>query len=146
MPGLDDFLTATYDRQVEAETAIHNGDAEPRLAMWSEHDPMTLYGAAVSMSGAADVREFFQRLAARFSDCTSYRFEVVAAGASGDLAYTVGYEHTSTSIDGVPVEPYVLRVTHVYRREDGEWKIVHRHADTPPADQTALADAVSAND
>jgi ketosteroid isomerase-like protein len=146
MPELDDFLTATYDRQVEAETAIHNGDAEPRLAMWSEQDPLTLFGAAMSMSGAAEVREFFRLLAARFSDCTSYRFEVVAAGASGDLAYTVGYEHTSTSIDGVPVEPYVLRVTHVYRREDGEWKIVHRHADTPPAGQTALADAVSGND
>jgi ketosteroid isomerase-like protein len=41
----------------------------------------------------------------------------------------VGYEHTWTSWDGVPMEPYALRVTHVYRREDGEWKIVHRHAD-----------------
>jgi SnoaL-like domain len=29
------------------------------------------------------------------------------------------------------LEPYTLRVTHVYRREDGEWKIVHRHADAP---------------
>jgi ketosteroid isomerase-like protein len=146
MRELDDFLTPTLDRQRKAEEAIHNGDAEPRLAMWSEQDPMTLFGAAMSMRGAAEVREFFRRLATRFSDCTSYRFEVVAAGASGDLAYTVGYEHTSTSIDGVPVDPYVLRVTHVYRREDGEWKIVHRHADTPPADQTALADAVRGDD
>jgi hypothetical protein len=24
-----------------------------------------------------------------------------------------------------------LRVIHLYRREDGEWKIVHRHADAP---------------
>jgi hypothetical protein len=62
---------------------------------------------------------------------TDYRFELVAAGASGDLAYTVGYEHISFSMDGVPVEPWTLRVTHVYRREDGEWKIVHRHADAP---------------
>jgi hypothetical protein len=23
----------------------------------------------------------------------------------------------------------VLRVTHLYRREDGSWKIFHRHAD-----------------
>jgi len=29
-------------------------------------------------------------LASRFSNCTAYRFELVAAGVSGDLAYTVG--------------------------------------------------------
>jgi hypothetical protein len=34
-----------------------------------------------------------------------------------------------------PLEPYTLRVTHAYRREDGEWKIVHRHADSVPATQ-----------
>jgi ketosteroid isomerase-like protein len=68
-------------------------------------------------------------LATRFSNLTDYRFELVAAGASGDLAYTVGYEHMSFSMDGVPVQPWTLRVTHVYRRENGEWKTVHRHAD-----------------
>jgi hypothetical protein len=26
-----------------------------------------------------------------------------------------------------------LRVTYVYWREDGQWRIVHRHADIPPA-------------
>jgi hypothetical protein len=33
------------------------------------------------------------------------------------------------SIDGVPVEPYTMRVTQVYRREDGQWTVVHRHGD-----------------
>ena len=28
-----------------------------------------------------------------------------------------------------------IRVTHVLRRIDGEWMVVHRHADFPPADQ-----------
>jgi SnoaL-like domain len=55
----------------------------------------------------------------------------VAAGASGDLAYTLGYEHVVFSIDGGPVAPLTLRVTHLYRREDGEWKTIHRHADAP---------------
>jgi ketosteroid isomerase-like protein len=40
------------------------------------------------------------------------------------------------SIDGVPVEPYTLRVTQVYRREDGEWKVVHRHGDRLSIDQS----------
>ena len=141
MSELDDFLAATIDRQVEAEKAIHNGDAGPRLAMWSSRDPLTLFGAAVSKTGADEVRDFFELLASSFSDCTSFRFEVIAAGVSGDLAYTVGYEHTAVSIDGVPVEPYTLRVTHVYRREDGEWKVVHRHADPPPSGWTPSADA-----
>ena len=45
------------------------------------------------------------------------------------MAYTVGLEHTSTSING-EARSYVLRATQVYRREDGQWKVVHRHADT----------------
>jgi ketosteroid isomerase-like protein len=28
-----------------------------------------------------------------------------------------------------------LRVTHVLRRFDGEWRLVHRHADYPPRDE-----------
>jgi ketosteroid isomerase-like protein len=77
-------------------------------------------------------------------DCQGHSFELVAAGASGDLAYTTGYERFSTSIDGHPATPMALRVTHVYRRENGEWKIVHRHADTLMPDQTAPAEAPTA--
>lgn len=143
MPDLDDFLDQTLAQQVQAEEAMHNGDPAPRLALWSTHDPVTLFGAATSKTGAAAVREFFRLLAERFSDCTAYRFELVAAGVSGDLAYTVGYEHTAVSIGGVPVAPYTLRVTHIYRREDGAWRIVHRHGDAPPAEQRPLTKAVT---
>ncbi len=70
---------------------------------------------------------------------TDYRFDLVAADVSGDMAYMVGFEHIANSVVGVPVEPYTLRVTHIFRREDGEWKIAHRHADYTPIDQTLLA-------
>jgi ketosteroid isomerase-like protein len=145
MSDLDDFLTTTLGRQVEAEEAIHNGDAGPRLAMWSTRDPVTVLGAVRTASGQQEVRELFRWLETHFSDCTSYRFELVAAGVSGELAYTVGYEHTSASWDGVPMEPYVLRVTHAYRREDGEWKIAHRHADAASGslDQASRSGAAS---
>jgi ketosteroid isomerase-like protein len=141
MSDLEAFLDETLARQLKAEEALHNGDPEPRLAMWSTQDPLTLFGAATSVTGSDEVRPFFRVLAPRFSDCRAYRFELVAAGVSGDLAYTVGYEHTTVSIDGVPAAPYTLRVTHLYRREDGEWKIVHRHADAAPVDPP-LAGAV----
>jgi hypothetical protein len=29
-----------------------------------------------------------------------------------------------------------VRATHVYRREDGEWKSAHRHGDNPPPEQS----------
>jgi ketosteroid isomerase-like protein len=141
MSELDDFLTKTLARQIEADEALHNGDPTLRMQMWSTQDPVTVFGALKSVSGWDEVSQAFRWIGSRFSDCTAYRFELVAAGVSSDLAYTVGYEHISVSMDGVPVEPYTLRVTHVYRRENGEWKIVHRHADYPPIDQSPSTEA-----
>lgn len=134
---VEDFLAATMPRLNQAEIALHNGDAAPRIAMWSRTDPVTVFGAAMNAGGWAEIGPVFQRLGASFSNCTSYQIEVVAAGASGDLAYLVAFEHTTASIKGAPPQPYVLRVTTVFRREDGEWKVVHRHAD--PASETAGA-------
>lgn len=50
------------------------------------------------------------------------------------MAYTAGLEHTSASVDGEP-RTYTLRATQVYRREDGEWKVAHRHGDTVVEDR-----------
>jgi ketosteroid isomerase-like protein len=61
-------------------------------------------------------------------------------GLSGDLAYIIGFEHVAHSVAGVPVEPYTLRVTHIFRREQGVWKIAHRHADYVPIDQTLASE------
>ena len=143
MSELDAFLATTLPRQLAAEEAIHNGDPEPRLAMWSAHDPVTVLGAMRSASGWGEVSQLFHSLGERFSHCTAYRFDLIASGVSGDLAYTVGYEHTSVSWEGVPLEPYTLRATHVYRREGGEWKIVHRHADHIPINQSSPAEAAT---
>ena len=128
-PGVDAFLAEAIPRLDEVEMALHNGDAGPRFEMWSHNDPVTLFGAAFSGSGWAQVGPIFEQLGATFSNCTSYQNEIVAAGASGDLAYIVALEHTTASIKGAPPQPYVLRVTTVFRREAGEWKVVHRHGD-----------------
>jgi len=129
----ESFVAEMLPRQRAAEQAIHNGDAEPRIALWSRTDPVTVFGAKMSASGWADVEPLFRNVASWFSDSAEYEFEVTAAGASGDLAYTIGYEHNQVKVDGQP-RTYTLRVTHVYRREDGEWRVVHRHADVPPTD------------
>jgi ketosteroid isomerase-like protein len=102
---------------------------------------VTVLGAVQNATGWEEVSQLFRWLASGFSDCTAYSFDLVTAGVSGDLAYTVGYEHTSVSWDGVPLEPYTLRVTHVYRRENDEWKIVHHHGDKLAAGEGASAEA-----
>jgi ketosteroid isomerase-like protein len=129
------FLADMLPKQVAAERAIHNGKVEPRLALWSHHDPVTLFGAALTGSGWEELRADFATVASWFSESEKYDVEVVAAGASGDMAYLVAYEHNTVKVKGQS-RTYSLRVTHVYRREDGEWKIVHRHADAPPGEPT----------
>ncbi len=130
MSELEDFLAGTMPRLSEAEIALHNGDAAPRIAMWSPDDPVTLFGAAVTKSGWADVRATFEWPGSSFPDCMSYQNEVIAAGASGNLAYTVALEHTTAAVNGGPPQPYMLRVTTVFRREHGQWRVVHRHGDS----------------
>ena len=146
MSDLDAFLESTMPRIKAAETALHDGDASLRMAMWSQNDPVTLFGAAFSGSGWVKVGPTFDFLASRFSNCTSWQFEVVGAGVSGDLAYIVGVEHTTASVAGAPPTPYSLRVTTIFRREEGDWRIVHRHGDPYDASAGALASRLRDSD
>lgn len=130
------FLASVLPRLTEADTALHNGDAGPRKAAWSHNDPVTLFGAARTGSGWDELRQVFDWLGSQFSNGT-YEYEVLAAGASGDLGYIVGIEHSSVSIGGAEPEAYELRVTTICRRENGAWKVVHRHADPTPESDAA---------
>ncbi len=80
----------------------------------------------------------FRWVASRFrlSKVSDFRFDVDVADISGDLAYTVGHDASTRPSTVAPVAPVTVRVTHVWRRENGEWKIVHRHRDIAPIDQT----------
>lgn len=130
MTTVDEFLATVMPRLKAADTALHSGDASQRIALWSHTEPVTLFGAAVASIGWNDVNATFQWLQSRFTNCTSFDYEVKAAGVSGDLAYVVGVEHTTASVAGGPPGRYALRVTTIFRRETGEWKVVHRHANT----------------
>ena len=113
----------------EAELALHNGDAGPRRALWSRNEPVSVLGAWRNAHGQHELDELFTSLAASFTACTSFAFELQAYDVVGDMAYTAGLEHTSASVNGEP-RTYTLRVTQVYRREDGGWRVAHRHRDT----------------
>ncbi|MET7278914.1 nuclear transport factor 2 family protein [Kribbella sp. NPDC005582] len=135
MNDTQQFLAEMMPRIHEAETALHNGDAKPRFAMWSHTDPVTVYGAAFSPIGWAEVAPMFDELATRFSDCRSCEWEVVAADVGQDFAYLLAIERTTASIDGAEAASYTLRSTTIFRREGPEWKVVHRHAD--PINETS---------
>ncbi len=127
---LEAFIDATLDAHISAERAIHEGDVTPRLSTWSHHDPVTLFGAGVTCrSGWSDIRSVFEWLATTFTACDDYEFELLAADASGDIAYTVGIERYRAKGSTGSVVHHSLRVTHLYRREPDGWKVVHRHGD-----------------
>ena len=132
MAQVDEFLAEMLPRFREAYRALCGGDVGPWAAIWSTHDPISLFGAAGSASGIEEVRRVQDWVAGHFIELVDEKLELIAAGASGDLAYTVAFEHKTVDTPGGERATYTLRTTHVFRREDGEWRIAHRHGDRPP--------------
>jgi hypothetical protein len=141
MNDLDEFRTQFLPLQAAAEEALIQGDLEPRLALWTRREPVSVLGAMGPCKYEwNEVERIFRWLADRFSD-QEYRrydfsYDVEVVDVSGDMAYTAGFERFKAARNGGPAEDVCVRVTHVYRREEGEWKIVHRHGDLAPADQS----------
>jgi ketosteroid isomerase-like protein len=123
-------------REQAAEAAIMLGDPEPYKALWSHGDQVSLFGAfGPCKKGWQQLEKTFDWVAGRYRDGTvSDDYEVVHEAA--DMAYTVGYEIGDVVLDGAPRARQRLRVTQIYRREDGQWHLVHRHGDFAPADQS----------
>jgi NAD(P)H-dependent FMN reductase/ketosteroid isomerase-like protein len=126
---------ASFDTFMKAREAASNeyinGDATPLLDMATGHDPATFFPPnGERIAGAAQVIESHAQGAQGFAPGSSGRFEVLASGVSGRLAYWTGIQHADVRLkskDG-PV-PMQLRTTEVFRFEHGDWKLVHRHAD-----------------
>ena len=114
------------------------GDPSLRLALWSRKDPVSLLGAwGPNRTGWEELHRIFLWVAERLGATTyaNFRFDVEVVGVSGDLAYSVGYERFDEVLEDGTTKPWTVRVTHAYRREDGEWRIVHRHGDIAPVDE-----------
>ncbi|MGO4807915.1 nuclear transport factor 2 family protein [Arthrobacter sp. 2MCAF15] len=129
MSDVGDFLAWVKSELHEAELALHNGDPGPRREIWSRNEPVSVLGAWRNAAGLDELDQLFTALGQSFSDCTSYDFELQTYDVAGGMAYTAGMEHISASVDGEP-RTFTLRATQVYRHEDGQWKVAHRHADT----------------
>lgn len=128
MSDREEFLVWLHSEFVRAERAMFDGDDGPRRAIWSEGEPVSVLGAWRNAADRAELVDAFAELSASFSNCADYAFELIAFDVRGEMAYTVGYERVSASIDGEP-RTFTLRATQVYRLEPVGWRVVHRHAD-----------------
>ena len=114
-----------------AADKFSRGDALPVKMIFSHRDDVTLanpFGPVVR--GWQQVSEAFDFASSRFKDGEVTSFETVAEYVSSDLATILEIERWEAKVSGrKEVTPFVLRVTTTFRREDGMWKLVHRHAD-----------------
>ena len=84
---------------------------------------------------------WLDRTANNYRDGQDYEFENVSTVMASDLAYTVDIERARARVGGAEeLSPVAVRVTSVFRREDGVWKLTHRHAD--PITTTRSAETV----
>jgi ketosteroid isomerase-like protein len=135
MATQDTGFADALERVEAALAAMGSGNPEPYIDCWAESDEATLFGAWGPIEqGYRRLTETFRWVGSRFTDGQLVPEHTVAF-ASGDLAYTVGFERGEVAVEGGPTRPMTIRVTHIYRRIDGAWRLVHRHADFPPADQ-----------
>lgn len=58
--------------------------------------------------------------------------------AAGDMAYEVGVETGTITLGGL-MATIEHRVTNIYRRDAGGWRVVHHHTDVSPAMLDVLA-------
>ena len=129
MPIADDFHQ-TLQQVRTANQHFLAGDPAPYKACWSHADDVTIFGGwGAHEKGWEQVGPRLDWAAARFLE-GQRAIELLSMGMSGDLAYTVWIEKGETRVVGSDeLRPSGLRVTHIFRREEGTWKIIHRHAD-----------------
>jgi ketosteroid isomerase-like protein len=133
--GEDRNLTDALERVTAALAAMGSGDPQPYIDCWAESEDATLFGAWGPIEkGYQQLTETFRWVGSRFKSGQLVPENTVMF-ASGELAYTVGFERGEVVVDGGIPQPMTLRVTHIYRRFGDEWRLVHRHADFPPEDQ-----------
>ncbi len=118
-------------RREDASRAFVNGDAKPLDAVATHTSPATIFGPKRDyIEGADEVNAANERGAKLFDSGSENKFEILQMSADDNLAYWAGIQRSTVRMHGkTEAIPMDLRVTEVFRREDGEWKLVHRHAD-----------------
>ncbi len=117
--------------------AFAKGDPKPFQALYSHKEDATLanpFGGI--MRGWEPIKKVTDR-AATFYQEGRYTFENIVKNEAAQFAYLVEIEHYNAKMLGnEELSVGSLRVTSVFRKEEGVWKTVHRQADPLIAEQT----------
>lgn len=116
-------------RREAAASAYCRGEGGDVDAISTDTAPATFFGPdGKAVSGPRSVKDAYAAGARQFGKDGKSNFEVVHSAEGGDIAYWSGVQRATVEMKGKSM-PMDLRVTELFRRENGEWKLVHRHAD-----------------
>lgn len=118
-------------QRLAASTAFVFGDALPLQKISASEDPASLFGPkGTIISGVDAVNEANQKTADSFTTGGQNRFEIVHMATDSNLAYWTGIQRSAVMVkESGKLTPMDLRVTELFRLENGTWKLFHRHAD-----------------
>jgi ketosteroid isomerase-like protein len=115
------------------------GNPKPTQELFSHREDVTLanpFGPAVR--GWEQVAKVSEHAASQVRDGEFVSAEIIEKNVTPELAYVVEIEQAKAKIGGSEdITPFALRVTMIFRPEEGTWKIVHRHADPITTPQPA---------
>jgi ketosteroid isomerase-like protein len=128
---MPDDLDGAIEESHRALSEVVKGNVEPFLTLYSPREDVTLgnpFGPFVR--GSQAVAETGAVAASRYRDGEIVGFEPVARHVADGLACVVEVERFRAKVGGTnDLAEVALRVTSVFRLEDGAWRLVHRHAD-----------------
>ena len=133
----EDEVRAASEEFYAALNRMLGGDARSLADIWA-HDATvtTMHPIGGRQVGWDQVRESFEEVARKSTGGQVERTDQLIRVA-GDTAYELGVEHAQFSIGGQELSVN-SRITNIYRREAGAWKIVHHHGDKSPGILEAL--------
>jgi ketosteroid isomerase-like protein len=130
MATVDD-VDELIEQYFRAQGEFLRGNPEPVKDLFSHREDVTLanpYGPPVR--GFDEVGKAVEHAASLHSDGTFVEWQIVAKYVTAELAYVVQIERAEAKVGArEDITPYALRATMIFRPEEGEWKVVHRHAD-----------------
>jgi ketosteroid isomerase-like protein len=114
-----------------AQGKFVKGNPEPVKKLLSHREDVTLDNPLSSPAhGWDEVAATMERAASQFTDGEIVGYEIIEKHLTPELAYVVEIERHKAKVGGrEDIVPTALRATMIFRPEDGEWKVVHRHAD-----------------